>query len=314
MLNSNVLSNKKVKNIKIKNTNMTITRPANIVLNIIMILVCIACVYPFLLVLGVSFTDNHAVELHGFHMIPQKFSLGAYAFAFKEPEVILRAYGVTIFVTIFGSLLSLIIITLYAYVISRKDFKYRNIFSFLVFFTMLFNGGLVPWYMVYSKVLGIKDTIFALILPYLVTPLYVLIMRTFFVTTIPEEIIESAKIDGAGQFRTFYQIVLPLAKPSLATIGLFDVLQYWNDWYSPLLFIENTKLFNLQYLMYKLNQNILFLATNQNATNYVTQSQQLPTQTATMATAIIVIGPIILAYPFFQQYFVEGLTVGAVKG
>lgn len=313
MLNSNVLNNKKVKNIKIKNTNMTITKPANIILNIIMIITCIACIYPFLLVLGVSFTDNHTVQVQGFNLIPPKFSTSAYAFAFKDPEVIFRAYGVTIFVTIFGSLLSLAIITLYAYVISRKDFKYRNTFSFIVFFTMLFNGGLVPWYMVYSRFLGIKDTVFALMLPYLVTPLYVLIMRTFFVTTIPEEIIESAKIDGAGQFRTFYQIVLPLAKPSLATIGLFDVLQYWNDWYSPLLFITNTKLFNLQYLMYKLDKDISFLSNNPAAASHVT-NQQLPTETATMATAMVVIGPIILAYPFFQQYFVEGLTVGAVKG
>lgn len=307
------LGTQKIKHIKIKNSNITISKPANIILNIIMIITCIACIYPFLLVLAVSLTDDSVIAKYGFNIIPIKFSTSAYYYVFKEPTVILRAYGVTIFVTICGSILSLAIISLYAYAISRKDFKYRNFFSFLVFFTMLFNGGLVPWYMVYSKVLNIRDTPIALILPYLVTPLYVLIMRTFFVTTIPEEVIESAKIDGAGQFTTFCKIVLPLAKPSLATIGLFDVLQYWNDWYAPLLFIENTKWFNLQYLMYKINQNIQFLSTNPSASSHIT-TQHLPTQTATMATAIVVIGPIIFAYPFFQQYFVEGLTVGAVKG
>jgi putative aldouronate transport system permease protein len=229
--------------------------------------------------------------------------------------VVVRAYGVTMFVTVVGSTVSLIITALYAYPISRKDFKYRKAFTFIVFLTMLFNGGLVPWYMVYVNVLHINDTIMALILPYLVTPLYVLIMRTFFMTTIPDGIIEAAKIDGAGELQTFIKIVLPLSKPVLATIGLFNTLTYWNDWYAPLLFINNEKLFSLQYLMYRVDKAIMYLSNNAGSINNATQIMaNLPSQTARMAMAVIAIGPIILAYPFFQKYFVEGLTIGSIKG
>jgi putative aldouronate transport system permease protein len=253
--------------------------------------------------------------MYGYSLFPRNLSLESYKYIFKNIGVILRAYGVTMLVTVVGSTLSLIIISLYAYPISRKDFKYRGTFTFIVFLTMLFNGGLVPWYMVYVNVLHINDTLMALILPYLMTPLYVLIMRTFFMTSIPEGIIEAAKIDGAGELQTFVRIVLPLAKPALATIGLFNVLTYWNDWYAPLLFINNEKLFNLQYLMYRVDKAILYLSNNAGSINNATQIMaNLPSQTARMAMAVVAIGPIILAYPFFQKYFVEGLTIGSMKG
>ncbi len=280
-----------------------------------MILCTIACVLPLLIVFSASITDEKAVTMYGYSLFPRNLSLEAYKYIFKDIMVILRAYGVTVLVTVVGSALSLITIALYAYPISRKDFKYRNVFTFIAFLTMLFNGGLVPWYMVYVNVLHIDDTIMALILPYLMTPLYVLIMRTFFITTIPDGIIEAARIDGAGELQTFVWIVLPLAKPVLATIGLFNLLTYWNDWYAPLLFINNEKLFNLQYLMYRVDKAIIYLSNNAGSINNATQIMaNLPTQTARMAMAVIAIGPIILAYPFFQKYFVEGLTIGSIKG
>lgn len=292
-----------------------INKKADFALNIVMILCTIACVLPLMIVFSASITDEKTVTMYGYSLLPRNISLEAYKYIYKEIMVILRAYGVTLFVTVVGSTLSLITIALYAYPISRKDFKYRNIFTFIVFLTMLFNGGLVPWYMVYVNVLHIDDTIMALILPYLVTPLYVLIMRTFFMTTIPDGIIEAARIDGAGEFQTFVKIVLPLAKPVLATIGLFNVLTYWNDWYAPLLFINNEKLFNLQYLMYRVDKAIMYLSNNAGSINNATQIMaNLPSQTARMAMAVVAIGPIILAYPFFQKYFVEGLTIGSIKG
>ncbi len=292
-----------------------INRKADIALNILMILCTIACVLPLIIVFSASITDEKTVTMYGYSLFPRELSLEAYKYIFKDIMVILRAYGVTVFVTVVGSALSLVIIALYAYPISRKDFKYRNVFTFIAFLTMLFNGGLVPWYMVYVNVLHIDDTIMALILPYLMTPLYVLIMRTFFITTIPDGIIEAARIDGAGELQTFVWIVLPLAKPVLATIGLFNLLTYWNDWYAPLLFINNEKLFNLQYLMYRVDKAIIYLSNNAGSINNATQIMaNLPTQTARMAMAVVAIGPIILAYPFFQKYFVEGLTIGSIKG
>jgi putative aldouronate transport system permease protein len=292
-----------------------INKKADFVLNIIMILCTIACVLPLLIVFSASITEEKTVTMYGYSLLPRNLSLESYKYIFKNIGVILRAYGVTMLVTVVGSTLSLIIISLYAYPISRKDFKYRGTFTFIVFLTMLFNGGLVPWYMVYVNVLHINDTLMALILPYLMTPLYVLIMRTFFMTSIPEGIIEAAKIDGAGELQTFVRIVLPLAKPALATIGLFNVLTYWNDWYAPLLFINNEKLFNLQYLMYRVDKAILYLSNNASSINNATQIMaNLPSQTARMAMAVVAIGPIILAYPFFQKYFVEGLTIGSMKG
>ena len=292
-----------------------INKKADFALNIVMILCTIACVLPLIIVFSASITNEKTVTMYGYSLIPRDFSLESYKYIFKNIMVVLRAYGVTMLVTVTGSTLSLIIISLYAYPISRKDFKYRSVFTFIVFLTMLFNGGLVPWYMVYVNVLHIDNTIMALILPYLMTPLYVLIMRTFFMTTIPEGIIEAARIDGAGEFQTFVRIVLPLAKPVLATIGLFNVLTYWNDWYAPLLFINNEKLFNLQYLMYRVDKAILYLSNNAGSINNATQIMaNLPSQTARMAMAVIAIGPIILAYPFFQKYFVEGLSIGSIKG
>lgn len=292
-----------------------INRKADLILHIAMILLAIACLYPLLLVLAVSLTDEKTISMVGYNLIPAKWSLSAYKYVLKDGKDILRAYGVTILVTLLGSISSLIVIALYAYPLSRKDFKHRGLFTFLVFFTMLFNGGLVPWYMVYVNVLHIKDTIMALILPGLFTPLYVLVMRTFFSQSIHPGLIEAAKIDGASEFRIFWQIVLPLSKPALATIGLFNVLFYWNDWYSPLLFITDERLYNLQYMMYRVDRSITYLVSQSNTLGNVSELlANIPSQTARMAMAIIAIGPIIFAYQYFQKYFIAGLTLGGIKG
>lgn len=292
-----------------------ISKKADLVINIIMIILALLCLYPLFLVFSISITDEQLISHAGYQLFPDKLSLRAYTYVLREATDILRAYGVTIFVTIVGSLLSLTIISLYAYPLSRDDFEHRKLFTFLVFFTMLFNAGLVPWYMVYVNVLHLKNSIFAMILPGLFTPLYVLIMRTFFKMSIPNGIIEAAKLDGASEFRIFAQIVLPLAKPALASIGLFNVLYYWNDWYSPLLFITDERLFNLQYMMYRIDRSITYLVSQSNTLGNVSELlANIPSQTARMAMAIIAIGPIIFAYPFFQKYFVAGLTVGSMKG
>ena len=286
----------------------------NGVLHLIFIIYSLCCIVPLLLVVGISFSEEKSIAIYGYSFIPKVFSLEAYKWILKTGGAIFRAYGVTIFVTIVGTLLSLAVISMFSYVISRKDFRHRNKFSFIVFFTMIFNGGLVPWYMVYVNVLHFNDTILALLIPSIANAWYVMIMRTFYQTNVPDSLIESAKIDGAGEFRTFIQIVLPLAKAGLATIGLFQCLTYWNEWYLPLMFITDDKLFNLQYLLYKTLAAIQYLSQAANLPQSSDVLAKLPSESARMAMCVLAIGPIVIAYPFFQKYFVKGLTVGAVKG
>jgi putative aldouronate transport system permease protein len=289
---------------------------SNALLHAFFLLYSVLCIAPLVLVIAVSFTEEKTVYLTGYRYIPQKLSLGAYKFVFSNVDQVMRAYGLTIFVTIVGSVVSLLFTAMLAYVISRKDFKYRKAFTFYVFFTILFSGGFVPWYVICVRFFGLKNTLWALILPYLLNGWYVIIMRTFYTTNIPDEILESARMDGAGEFRTFFVIVTPLAVPGLATIGLFNVLTYWNDWWLPLTLIENDKLYNLQYLMYKIELDIQYLKQARQAMGAIALKElmQIPSETSRMAMAIIAIGPIIMAYPFFQRYFVKGLTIGALKG
>ncbi|MCP1307436.1 carbohydrate ABC transporter permease [Paenibacillus tyrfis] len=289
---------------------------ANIIINLFFWFHTAVCILPLLLVIIVSFSDEKAVLINGYNFIPESFSLSAYQFLFKDWEQILRSFGVSIFVTAVGTIISVIIMAMYAYPISRNDFPHKNVFSFFMFFTMLFNGGLVPWYLVYTQMLNLKNTLTALIFPLLVSAFFVLMLRTFFSNTIPPALMESAKIDGAGEFRVFVQIILPLSLPVLATVALFQTLNYWNDWFTSLVFITGSKNVNLQYLMYKTMLDIQFLNSNTQALHAINQSGalQLPTETVRMAMAVLGIGPIVFAYPFFQKYFVKGLTVGAVKG
>lgn len=288
---------------------------AKIILNFSFILFTLMCLFPVLLVLSVSLSSGKSILDYGYQLIPKEIDFTAYQFLFKQSEVIFRAYGVTIFVTMVGSVLSVLLMALYAYPISRKDFAFRHFFTFFIFITMLFDGGLVPKYLIYTRLFDIKDTVWALIIPMLVAPFNVLIMRTFFETSIPSSIIESAKIDGSGELRIFLSFVLPLSLPVLATIGLFSVVAYWNDWYLCLVYINKQELYPLQYLMINILRSIEFLKQNMSGLDSANmQLAKIPDESTRMAMAIIGMGPIVLAYPFFQKYFVKGLTVGAVKG
>lgn len=286
---------------------------ANVLLNLFFLLILVACVFPVLLIFSISITQEDSILKFGYNAIPKAVSMVAYNYISKSSGEIVRAYYITILITVIGTVGSTVLTALYAYPLSRNEFKYKKFFTFFIFFTMLFTGGLVPWYIVCVKVLHLQNTIWAMILPYLMSGFNVIIMRTFFKITIPNEIIEAARIDGAGELKTFIRIVLPLSLPGLATVGLFSTLLFWNDYFLPLMFISESKLFNLQYLMYKLLMNIQILS-NIASPEARKQFMELPAQSVRMAYAIISIGPIVIAYPFFQKYFISGLTIGAVKG
>lgn len=299
----------------IKNKQNQISIGTDISLNFMFLCCAVICLAPLLLVVAISVTDEKTIFKNGYSFIPEKFSGKAYDYLITAGDAIWRAYGVSIFVTIVGTALSLLVICLYAYPLSRNGFKYKNQFAFFAYFTMIFGGGLVPWYIVYTQLIPIKKTVWILIIPYLMNTWFMMIMRTFFKTTINESIIESARMDGAGEFRTFFVIVLPLCRAGLATIGLFCTLNYWNDFFLPLVFVNDAKLYNIQYLMY---QTLIAVQYLMNASTQISNASQiladLPSEGVRMAIAVISIGPIIMAYPFFQKYFVKGLTIGAVKG
>ncbi|MDT8718560.1 carbohydrate ABC transporter permease [Clostridium sp. 19966] len=264
------------------------------------------------MVISGSFTSEDSIAKYGFRIIPKELSLSAYKMALKDPSAIFRAYGVTISLTVLGTILGVFITAMTAYVLTRKDFEWRNKFSFYFYFTTLFSGGLVPWYVLMVKYLHLKDSYLALLLPPLLNVFNILVMKSF-MSGIPDAISESAKIDGAGDFTIFIKLILPLAKPALATVGLFTALNYWNDWYDSMLFIQNQNLYSLQYFLYKIVNNIdayknLISKTGTNI------HMDLPSESFKMALTVIVTGPIILLYPFVQRFFVQGITVGAVKG
>jgi putative aldouronate transport system permease protein len=298
-----------------KSGRNTVSGLTNTLLNLMFSATIVLCLAPLLLVIIISFTVEDSLLKKGYSFIPDQLSTAAYQYVAAVGQVIFRAYGVSIFVAILGTLLSMTIICLYAYPLSRRGFRYRNQFSFIAFFTMIFGGGLVPWYVVYTQFIPLKNTVWILIVPYLMNAWFMMIMRTFIQTTIQESILESARMDGAGEYRTFFVIVLPLCRAGLATIGLFCVLNYWNDWYLPLIFITDAKLYNIQYLMYQTLMSIQYLMSGSaNFAQASTVGAGLPSEGARMAVAVLSIGPIVLAFPFFQRYFVKGLTIGAVKG
>jgi len=290
-----------------------ISPQANVILNILFIVISLGCIIPFILVLSVSFSEENTIIREGYKLIPTEFSIASYKLLMKDIDQIGRSYIVTIIVTVVGTICSLVLIALYAYPLYRKDFPFRRFFSMFIFITMLFNGGLVPFYILYTRYLGVKDTLLALILPYLLNPFYVIVMRTFFTTTIPDSLIESAKIDGARELYILRKIVFPLSLPAFATIGLLITLIYWNDWFMSLIFISRSDNITIQFYMYRIIMNLQFLLTNPNITREMAKAD-IPGETARMAMAIIGIGPIVFAYPYFQRYFIKGLTIGAVKG
>lgn len=288
-----------------------VSRPANVLLNILLIALCITCVYPFLLVIATSFNSESAIASFGYTVIPKEPTLYAYKYLFANASTLLRAYGVTIFVTVVGTMLHVIVCALYGYAISRNEFKFRNFFTFYMFFTMLFSGGTVPWYIVCTKFLHINNTIWALILPALCSAWNIIILKTFFKSSVPDAIIESARIDGASEIKTFVRIVCPIALPGLATIALFAMLGFWNNYFNAMMLTTKTSLQNLQLYLYNILKSASMMEQGASASG---MTLKLPQESARNAICVISIAPIIFAYPFFQRYFIQGLTIGAVKG
>jgi len=279
-------------------------------------LIAILCLVPFVMVVSGSFSSEEAVRFYGFNIFPRDLSLEAYNTVFQEPGVIGRAYAVTILLTITGTCLGLFLQTMTAYVLSRKDFVWRNKFSFFFYFTMLFSGGLVPYYVLMSRYLGMRNNYLALLLPLLFNVYYLLIMKSY-IAAIPDSFIHAAKIDGCGEFKTLILIMMPMLKPALATVGLFIALAYWNDWYSAMLFISRENMHPLQYFLYNKVNNIEAykrILESGAASSSMAAAINMPTQTLKMALTVVVTGPIILLYPFVQKYYVRGITIGGVKG
>ena len=283
------------------------------IIHIVLILLTAVCVIPLLLVVGISFTDEQSLMSNGYNLIPKVFSLDAYKYVFTGAASVGQAYLVTILVTVVGTAGHLLFMSMLAYGLTREEVTARNKLSFFVYLPVLFNAGLVPTYMLFTRTLHLKNTIWVLILISIASSTNVLILKNFF-STIPKSLIESARIDGSSEFRTFFTIVLPLSKPSLASIGLFVAIAYWNDWLTCSLYIETPKLQTLQYLLQSLMNNIAYLQANAGASASMEAAiASLPSESARMATCVLAVGPIILLYHFLQKYFEKGLTIGAVK-
>lgn len=283
--------------------------------HLVFVIICCLCLIPFLLLVSASLTDEMSIIQQGYSFFPGKFSLESYKFLFQEPKMIFNAYGVSVIVTVVGTFSSLAIMSLLAYPISRREMPFRSSISFFIFFTMLFNGGLVPTYLMYTNVFDIKNSLLALIIPgLLVNAFYVILMRTFFTVSIPAAVVESAYIDGAGEFRIFCQIVLPLSLPVLATVGLFQLINYWNDWFNGLIYITDSSYYSIQVLLNTILMNVQYLMDNATYSSQMEDAGVIPTQGVRIAIAVVGVIPILIAYPFFQRYFVKGLTIGAVKG
>jgi ABC-type sugar transport system, permease component len=289
-----------------------ISARSNIVINFILILICILIIAPLILVVMVSFSSKQSLDTNGYQFWPAGFDVTAYTYIFKYGSDLIDAYKNSILVTGFGSTLATAVIALYAYPLSRNNFAHRNGFAFFAFFTTIFGGGLVPWVFVYSQFLKINNSLLILIIPYLVNAWWIIIMRTFMKQSVPEELIEAARIDGAGEFRTFFSVALPLCKAGLATIFLFCLVKFWNDYYLSLIFITDRHLYTVQYYLYSMLDGINYLLTSSNVP--AEARRNLPSEGARMALAVIAVGPVVFTYPFFRKFFVKGLIVGAVKG
>jgi putative aldouronate transport system permease protein len=262
---------------------------------------------PFTLAIMVSFSAESSIALHGYKFIPEQYSLDAYKVIFQD-SIVFNAYKVTLFVTVLGTFISLLLSSLLGYMMSVQKVKYRNIIAFIIFIPIIFSAGLVPWYIVVTNILHLKNTIWALILPLVINPFNIFLLRNYFKSISPA-LAESAEIDGAGPWYTFYKIMIPLSKPILATVGLFASLGYWNDFTTSLWLIDDRKLFSVQFLLYRINSMIDYMSQHSNIS-----SVQLPSETIVFAMFLITVGPIILVYPYVQKYFVKGIMIGSVKG
>lgn len=289
------------------------SKKSNIFFTLLMVIVAIACVFPFVFVIIISFTSEQSISLNGYRLIPAEWSLEGYRYLFEMKEQIIQALFITVFVTVVGTIVNVTFTSTYAYAISRNNFAYKKFFTMFALASMLFSAGMVPSYIVMNNMLGLKDTIWALILPLALSPFNIIVMRTFYRRSVPDAIIEAAKIDGASDLRTFIQIVLPLSIPGIATISLFAALAYWNDWFNALLYIQSDNLVPLQYLLMKIQANIDFMMQNTSLGAQVTGTMTIPKEATRMAMVVIATVPIAASYPFFQKYFVGGLTIGGVK-
>lgn len=291
-------------------------RVVDVIFHLIFIILALICVIPVVVVLSISFSSEDSIRETGYHILPTVLSGDAYAYIAKQGTTILRALGVSVLVTVIGTVLGVLLTASMGYVISRPNYKLKGFLTWIVFIPMVFNGGLVSSYFINTNLLGLKDSIWALILPLAVSSFNVIICKTFFKSTIPDGLIESAEIDGASQLRIFFSIVLPISLPVIATIGLFLCFAYWNDWFQSMLYIDNQNLYSLQALLNSLMSNVDALAKNAASmgVSYAVLVATMPKESARMAVAILIVLPVACAYPFFQKYFISGLTVGTVKG
>lgn len=283
-----------------------------LVLYFILSILAVIVLLPLIYIISISFSSDGDILKYGYTIIPHHFYITAYTYLFKDPGQLINAYIISITVMILGTTLGLLLSSSLAYVMIRKDYRYSRHTNFYVFFTLLFNGGLVPFYMVMTNILHVQDTLFALFIPYSVNAWFTFLMKGF-MQGMPFEIIESSKIDGSSELNTFLKIVLPLSKPALATVGLFYAFAYWNDWWLAMLFINNEKLVPLQYFLYRTMDNITYLLQHVSTVENVDLSK-IPGESIRMAIALLAAGPMVIVFPFIQKFFVKGLMVGSVKG
>jgi len=293
-----------------------VSRKTEAVFHLILGIFALACIIPFIFVIIISFSSEDSIRQVGYSFSPSAWSLDAYNQVFNLGDALWRSYFNSFFITIVGTVASVTMCVLYAYPLFRKDYKFRGFFSFLSFFTMIFGGGLIPTYIVCKNLLGMSNNYAALIVPMLVSPFNIIIMRTFFQTSVPFDLIEAATIDGSGEYTTLVRIILPIVKPGIATVALLTALGYWNEWFLCLLYVTKRELYPLQYLLMEMQRNAEFLARNSSmiGASGASAIASLPSQTMRMAVVVFIVLPIACAYPFFQRYVVAGLTIGSVKG
>lgn len=290
-------------------------KPKNLFPNIVLIIASLACLFPFILLIMSSLTDNEVLVRNGYSFFPEKFSVSAYEYLINDISTMARAYGVTLFSTAVGTTVGLFMSALLGYGLSFKELPGRRVLNFIVILTLLFNGGLVPTYIIYTHLFSIKNTIWAQIVPsLLMNGFNVIILRSYFANNIPPEVIESSRIDGAKEFTIFRKMILPLSLPILATVGLIIGVMYWNSWMNGLYYITNPKYYNLQNVLNRILLDIRFLTTGFYSDIASDVLAKLPTVSIRMAIAVVGVLPIMVIYPFFQKYFVKGITIGAVKG
>jgi putative aldouronate transport system permease protein len=291
------------------------SKRANLPVNIFFIIFSLGFIIPFILIISSSITDEQTLITEGYKLIPHKFSLEAYKYVMKSPGQLLNSYKVTIFYSLVATALSMVVMTLMAYPLSRASYKYKKPVTFFIIFTMLFSGGLIPTYILMTKYLHLQDNIWVYILPNLANAFHIIVIRSFF-QGLPPSLVESAKIDGARELQVFYKIVLPLSKPVIATVSLLNLLARWNDWNTALIYIRSKELFSLQYLLQQILREVQFIkdmAESAPVAGISINLTQLPSETIRFALCIVAAGPMLIIFPFFQKYFAKGLTVGAVK-